>query len=248
MITSTAMPPTLTIPALRMARDHSNRNPILPYSPHMHSLANLAAVLVRPRATMRRILEAPRDRMVLPLFALAVLSGLFGDVDAPKASQMIGQAGGWRMALLVAGVALCILAVLVALAWFFAWVPLFIGRFLGGTGDIRGVRSALAWGCAPVVWALLYRLPAAIWYTHSGAAVRVRGRSVAFDPGWVGDGCGKALIFGLLELAVFIWSTVVLSNTVAEAHQFTAWHGLGTLVIAAIAPLVIALAALLAFA
>jgi hypothetical protein len=112
--------------------------------------------------------------------------------------------------------------------------------FLGGTGDIRGVRAAVAWGLAPVVWALLYRIPAAFWVARAQAtSVRMRGGTIAFDPGRMADGCGLALVFALVELAVFIWCAVVMSNTVAEAHRFSAWHGLGTLVISAIVPFVV---------
>jgi len=139
--------------------------------------------------------------------------------------------------------------VLVVLFWFYAWVPLLIGRFLGGTGEIRGVRAAVAWGLAPVVWALLYRVPAAIWFAPSAAtSVRMRDTSITFDPGAISGGCGIVLAFLVVELIVFVWCAVVMSNTVAEAHGFSAWHALGTLVLSAIAPLVVLLAAVLAVA
>lgn len=212
----------------------------------MRFLANLAAVAVRPRATMARLLEAPSSRAVLLLFALSSVSGIFGDFDAPSVQQVVHQAGGARVAWMIAGVLVCLLVLLVALCWFYAYVPLFIGRFLGGTGEIRGVRAALAWGLAPTVWALLYRIPAAIWLTPApSASVRMRGGNVAFDPGRIADGCGMALVVVLIELAVFAWCAYVMSNTVAEAHRFSAWHAFGTLVLAAIAPLVVGVAAFL---
>jgi hypothetical protein len=210
-------------------------------------LANLAVVLVRPRTTMARILEAPSHRGVVLLFALAAVSGIFGDFDAPTIEQVLGQSGGAQVAVLVAGVIVLVIVALTALFWFYSYVPYFIGRFLGGTGDVGGVRAALAWGLAPSIWALLYRVPAAIWFGPSSASsVRVRNGAVAFDPGRIADGCGVMLIFALLELGVFVWCAFVMSNTVAEAHRFTAWHGLGTLVISAIAPLVVVLAAVMA--
>jgi hypothetical protein len=136
---------------------------------------------------------------------------------------------------------------MVGLFYLYAWVPFFIGRFFDGTGDIGGVRAALAWGLAPGVWALLYRVPAAIWFVSSGAAaVQVRGGGVKFDPGMIANGCGVALVFLLLELIVLAWCAIVMSNTVAEAHGFSALHGFGTLLIAAIAPVVVMIAAVLA--
>ncbi|MGZ5431676.1 MAG: YIP1 family protein [Thermoanaerobaculia bacterium] len=214
----------------------------------MHFLANLATVVVRPRSTMARILGAsPRNWTVWLLFALTAISGIFGDVDAPMVGQVLEQTGGVRVTLIVVGVLAGLIVLLPVLFWFYAYVPFFIGRFLGGTGEIRGVRAALAWGLAPVIWALLYRVPAALWFSASSAtSVRMRNGNVAFDPGLIADGCGIALFFAFLELIVFVWCAFVMSNTVAEAHGFTAWHGLGTLVIAAIAPLVVVLAAVLA--
>lgn len=209
----------------------------------MRFLTNLATVVVRPRSTMRRILEAsPRNSTVWLLFALTTVSGIFGDVDA----QLLERAGEVQVALLVAGVLAGLMVLLPVLFWFYSYVPFFTGRFLGGTGEIGGVRAALAWGLAPAIWALLYRVPAAFWVASSSTSVRLRDGNVTFDPGLIADGCGMALLFAFVELIVFVWCVFVMSNTVAEAHGFTAWHGLGTLVIAAIAPLIVVLAAVLA--
>ena len=211
----------------------------------MQFLANLGAVVIRPRATMARILEAPpRAWTVWLLFVLATLSGIFGDFDAPTAGELMEQQQGVVTALVVAGVILGLLVVIPALFWFYAWVPYLIGRFLGGTGDIRGVRAALAWGLAPAIWAMLYRIPVALWL-GSVSTVNMRDGNITFDPGRLAGGCGAALVIAVVELAVFVWCMVVMSNTVGEAHRFSAWHGLGTLVVAAIAPLVVILAAAL---
>ena len=36
-----------------------------------------------------------------------------------------------------------LIVVLTALFWFYSWVPYLAGRFLGGTGDVQGVRAAI---------------------------------------------------------------------------------------------------------
>ena len=210
-------------------------------------LRKLAAVLVRPRATMAAILAAPNQRAVLLLFALAAVSGIFGDFDAPTLQKVVQQSGGAPVGWLIAGITVVVIVLLTALLWFYAWVPFLVGRLLGGTGEIDGVRAALAWGLAPAIWALLYRVPA-IWLAPPAAdtTVRMRGGGFTFDPGRMANGCGMALVIALLELAVFVWCAFTMSNTVAEAHRFDAGRGFGTLVIAAIAPLVVAVAAFLA--
>lgn len=214
----------------------------------MHFLRNLATVLIRPRTTMARILADPRRGTVLLLFALAVVSGIFGDFDAPMLQQIVHQSGGGKVALMVAGVTVGMIVLLTALFWFYSWVPYLAGRFLGGTGDIHGVRAAIAWGLAPAIWALLYRVPAAIWLAPSAAAttMHMRRGTVAFDPGRFSQGCGVALAFAVVEFLVLVWCVVITSHTMAEAHKFSAWHAFGALVISAIAPLVVAVAAFLA--
>lgn len=210
-------------------------------------MRNLATVLFRPRRTMARILEAPDARAVLLLFIAAALSGIAGDFDAAVIEQIASGARAhvlWIIAAAVVGV----LVAVVALLWFYSWVPLFLGRFLGGTGDIRGVRAAIAWGLAPAIWALVYRVPAAIWFSRSATtSVRMAEGTVAFDPGRFAGGCGVMLVFAVLEVIVLVWTAFVMSNTLAEAHRYSPWHALGTLVLSAIAPLVVTLAAVLAF-
>jgi hypothetical protein len=212
----------------------------------MDFLSRLARVMVKPRSTLRAILDQPRDRMALPLFALAVASGILGDLDAPMIQRILQQPKGWQFGLMLAAATVGIGIALVVLAWFYAWVPVWIGRFLEGTGEIREVRSALAWGSAPAIWALLYRLPAAIWLGGTrGSEVHVGGDTIRIDAGALSNACGVALVFALLELLVFVWCLVLLSNTVAEAHRLSPWKGLGTLILSALVPVVVVVAAVL---
>lgn len=212
----------------------------------MQFFRSLAAVTVRPRATMRAMLDGARDRRVVVLFALAVVSGIFGDLEAPLLRQVLDHPQGWQIGLLVAGVAILVAAAMVAVLYFYAWVPLLIGRFLEGTGEIHGVRSAMAWGLAPAIWALLYRIPASFWGLGTGGSeVRFDGRKVRIDPGALADGCGLRLLIATIEVAVFVWCIVVLSNTLGEAHRFSSWRGLGTLLLSMLVPIVVVIAALL---
>jgi len=210
-------------------------------------MRHLATVLFRPRRTMARILEAPNARAVLLLFVAAAISGIAGDFDAAVVEQIASDAGT-RILWIIAGAVLGVLVALVLLFWFYSWVPLLIGRFLGGTGDIHGVRAAVAWGLAPAIWALLYRVPAAIWTSQAATtSVRMAEGTVAFDPGRFADGCGVMLVFAVLEVIVFAWTVFVMSNTLAEAHRYSPWQALGTLVLSAIIPFAVTLAAVLAF-
>lgn len=202
----------------------------------------LAKILIRPRAVMREILDQPRDRMVLPLVLLAILSGYAGDIDRlemDRVAQGLGQS--WPM---VIGIFILVTAILVALFYGFAWLAALIGRTLfEGTGTAREVRSALAWGGAPVIWALLYRIP--MMTRAEGGKIELD-QGLRIDPGHLGDGCLFALLFGFLELVMLVWTFIVASQTLGEAHRFSGWRGLGTLVALLVTPVIVIIAAVLA--
>jgi hypothetical protein len=210
-------------------------------------LANVATIMIRPRATMRRILDAPRDRFWLVILLLVAVSGVAGDADRHEFDSLLAaaRAHGIPPALVIAGI--CVVLTIVTLLFFylFAYAAWGIGRLMEGSGTPRDVRRAVAWGLTPAVWALLYRIPAVFLLPRSDSTVRF-GEKLRIDTGGLGTGCAAALIFGALELVLVVWCTVVLSNTVGEAHRFSSWRGLATVVLTSIAPLIIVIAAVLA--
>lgn len=212
----------------------------------MQWLANLAAVMVRPRRTMRRILDAPRDRMIVPLVLLATVSGLIGDVSIREIQENYGNLDP-RMRIILPAAFVGLLILFPLLFYVFGWVAHFIARSLDGTATIKAVRSALAWGMAPAVWALLYRIPA-MWINQPAQLKmdKTGGTQLSFDFSRLDSGCGLALLFGLLDLAVTIWWLVASSRTLAEAEGFSAARGFGTLVLCLVAPMVVMIAAFLA--
>src|SRR5688572_752374 len=54
----------------------------------VRKMTALASIMIRPRATMRRILDAGRDRMIIPLVLLATVSAILGDVDRSSLEAM----------------------------------------------------------------------------------------------------------------------------------------------------------------
>ena len=203
----------------------------------------LAKILVRPRAVMREILDQPRDRMVLPLVLLVILSGYAGDLDRQEMNRVAqGLEQSWPV---VIGILLLVTAILVALFYGFAWLAAFIGRKLfEGTATTREVRSALAWGGAPAIWALLYRIP--VMTRAEGAKIELD-QGLRIELGHLGDGCLFALLVGFLELVTMVWTFTVASQTLGEAHRFSGWRGLGTLVAVFAVPVIVLIAAALSF-
>jgi len=203
----------------------------------------LARVVVWPRTTMREILDQPRDRAIVPLLLLATLAAFAGDANNNVRKGLAATPYAW----LIVICALIVSALVVFLAFYlFSWIAYMAGRFLEGQGSQSAIRSALAWGLAPLIWAMLYRIPVAIFAPAETEVVKAGDAAFRLRPGLIGGSCALALIFGLLELTMFVAYVVVSSRTLAEAHRFSAWKGFGTLVIVGITPLVIVIAAVLA--
>lgn len=213
----------------------------------MQWLKNLAGVIVHPRTTMRRVLDAPPDRMMVPLVLLATISGVIGDMNISELSKSYRGLDPAKK-LLVAASLVASIVVACILFYVFGWIAYALGRAFEGTGTIAAVRSALAWGLAPVVWALLYRIPK-MWLKPAVemAQADVGGFKLAIDTGRLASGCGTVMLFGILDLVVLVGWVVITSWTLAEAHQFSAARGFGIVAAVLVAPIVIALAAFLAF-
>lgn len=202
------------------------------------------AMLVQPRATMRRILAAPPDRAVIPLVLLAAFSSVLRDSSFAKLPDALQTPG---VAATVITVFLLNLLVIVGVFYLFAWLTYFAGRFVEGTGTARDVRSALAWGLVPIVCAILFRLPAALLLRGDDPQIQMSQFGVSFNTAPLARGCGWALVLLALEAIVFVAWIVITTNTLAEAHRYSRGRALQTLGMVAVAPIVIVIAAVLAF-
>ncbi len=208
-------------------------------------MRNLASIMIRPRETMRRILDAGRDRMVIPLVLLATLSAILGDVDRSSFESL--RKLPVNMGLLIVGIVVGVSAFFLLLFYVFTWIAYGMGRLLEGAATPREVRSAMAWGLAPVIWSILYRLPAVILSPGSmESRLRVDGQRMSFNPDLMGMGCLGSVVFTALELTMLVWYCVVVSKTLGEANRFSAARGFGVLVLTGISPAIIMIAAFLA--
>lgn len=198
----------------------------------------------RPRETMRAVLDHPPDRLMIPILLLTMCAGFLKDSDPSGFRTAMATANMPRLGAMIAAILVVVMLLLLGLFYLFAWIVYAAGRFLEGVADIRAVRSALAWGCVPLVWALPYRVMVLLlWPASARPEVEVGDGTIRFNPDRLVDGCGAALIFSVIELALFVWYLYVASNALAEANRFSGWKGLGTLLLAAVAPLIVMIAA-----
>ncbi len=209
-------------------------------------------MLVRPRATMRRILDQPPDRMIVPLILLAVFSGFLKDLTSTTFRLALQVPSVWLVLGIVVAVFVVVSLLMILFVHALSWVAMLIGRFLEGTGNASEVRSALAWGLVPIVWALLIRLPFYLLLPppdDSAVGVQVVQNRLRIDPGALtGAGCGAAVLYALLDLAVLVAYFVIASQALGEAHRFSGWRGFATLLLSFVTPLIVLLAAALAVA
>lgn len=193
---------------------------------------------------MRAILDRP-ERTVIPLVILAGISGMLRDVHVEGVHRALATP---RVGVIVCVVIVINMVLMIGVLYLFGWVAQVAGRWLEGAGTARDLRAALAWGCAPIIWALLYRIPAALLVANPNPQLQIDARGVSFAPGAISSGCGTMFLFGTLEFIVFVVWLTVTAMSVAEAHRFSTAKGFGTVGLAVLAPIVVVAAAVLAFA
>lgn len=205
--------------------------------------ALLATILARPRQTMRSILTESPSRAIVPLVLLATASAVLRDVrwqayrHSPELHALAPS--GWIIGCVLVGVFLAALLFFYAFA-FVAWG---VGRLLGGTSERRTVRLALAWSLAPIIWALLYRIPVALFapaMLSRSAGIRdtitvFRAMAASMSASVV----VTAVIVAVLNLAVALWAAMIASVALSEVNRFSIWRGAATLIFSLLAPLIV---------
>ncbi len=214
--------------------------------PAAPSLADLVTILYRPRATMRRILESGGNRWWPQLAFLAAIctsinNGNFRQFQfnhSPLPISLTSTLALATLAMIVAGL------VWIAVLFVVSWIVAPIGRLLGGTGSLRDVRAALAWGLVPAIWSIVFRIPMAL-YVSRFRVTSERATKAAILDFLANGGCAIAVVLFMLQLLFFGWFLFVGSNTLAEAQRFSSWRGLANLALVLAVPLVIAIAAIM---
>jgi hypothetical protein len=203
----------------------------------------LATILIRPRETIRSVVARPYcTRAVILLVVCGALSDLIRSVrwqlyrQSPQFAAMMPRP--WIICASLAG----ILIVILLLFYLFAYLVWGIGRLLGGTGDRRVVRVALAWSFAPLIWALLYRIPVALFQPAVGASLDKRSAAVALHSAIAAMSLYalvSSAVIVLLTVVVDIWCFTIASVALSEVNGFSTWRGAATLGFSLLAPLIV---------
>jgi hypothetical protein len=207
------------------------------------SLKDLGRILVHPRETMRRILDSAGHRWTAETVVLAAICSSVDDTDVRGLEQALP---GLKLSSTLALITLSMVGT--ALMWLvllflFSWAATLVGRRFEGQGTVSDVRAALAWSLVPVIWSVVFRIPAAI-YRHRFV---IHGNSIDVFHAFIEQGgCAVAIVFLAMQLLVFAGVVALASFNVAEAMRMPTWKGFATVAIAAATPVIIAVAAALA--
>jgi hypothetical protein len=189
-----------------------------PYTPPEAEISNLVdsgpsgpawlTILVRPRATIRQIIDSGRTTAVLPLaICFGITSTLAGAFE--RYLEKGASASRTEVEILVGGPLAGI-----ALLYFLGFLIRLTGRWIGGRGSQKDLRTAMAWSSIPFVPTLVFQFLAfAIFNVDLGVSSGTKGltRPQAF----------VQLGLALVQLIGLSWSCFLWVKCVAEAHRFS---------------------------
>lgn len=172
---------------------------------------------VSPRATIRQIINTDPNKGIFLLAALSGIISTFGNAVSRKLGDTI------PFFIIIAGCvvlgALGGILGLFIMSALYAWM----GRQLGGSGQAREIRAALAWASVPTIWSGTLLIPELILFGNELFTTKTPRLNSTPILALV------LLVFGLIEIMIAIWGFVVLLKSLGEAHGFSAWRALGTI-------------------
>ncbi|NBI30994.1 Yip1 family protein [Chengkuizengella marina] len=162
-------------------------------------------IMFKPRATMRYILNTnPPAGKVLLLICLVIFTSLLTNEDQTISIDSFSIELFWHFILILA-IGIPVIYYLVPL--FFRW----IGNILGGKGTTKEIRYVVGYTCIPSIYSFLLLMIFQII------------ESFFFEI--------STLPFEILIMSISIWTFIVSLKCLAEAHKFSAWRALGTMMI-----------------
>ncbi len=167
----------------------------------------------QPRATIRRIVDADPHKFVLGLaFAAGAVASLYSLLN-PAANSHWPHLGPIGIALGVIFSGVVSVISLYGLAALYRWS----GGIIGGTATRVEMRSALAWAQVPGLYLQMVNIITAALGFDSAAV------PAAVSP------------YSIVESLIGLWVFVILLKCIGEVHHFSAWRGLGAILIGTLA-------------
>ena len=186
------------------------------------TLLSLVSILYSPRRTFRQIVDSNPTYGVIPLALLLGTSWILGQLS----SRNVGDSLPLTSILVIAGLGGPLTGVI--LVYVFGGMITWVGARMGGTATPNLIRAAYTWGWVPNLWVLPLWLPKLLLFREelfTSATPRLEASLLL------------SLVFlgiTLVELVAGGWGFIVLLKAIGEAHAFSIWRALFTLVISAV--------------
>lgn len=178
-------------------------------------------IWTRPRDTVRRIIAVNPELHVVPLVCLAGIGETLDRASMRNAGDNMPMAS-------IFGVA-CVFGPLGGLLslWIGSHLIRLSGEWIGGVGNRKHIKTAIAWSSVPAVFALSLWIPQILLFgseMFTASTPRLEAHPILLIP---------FLAIALAEIVLAVWGVVLLCKTIAEVQGFrSAWRGLGNLILA----------------
>ncbi|OAB36950.1 hypothetical protein PMSD_10080 [Paenibacillus macquariensis subsp. defensor] len=185
-------------------------------------------IWIRPRETMRHIINKPTNTGVVIL--LMLLGGFIFAMNKAASDSMADS-----MPLDTLFITIICATIIGAVIYYFLIGGLFywVGSLLGGTGSYSDVRLSLAYAYIPTIITLLIWIPSLILFGTENFTSDTP-RMDSSDGSLI-----TYLIFEVIEFIIGIWGIFIYLKCLGEAHRFSAWKALLTVILPLIISLVI---------
>lgn len=172
-------------------------------------------IWLEPRRTIERIVAHDPKHWVLPL---AALSGVAQTLDR-AVERSLGDNLAWPYILASAVIGGSISGLIGLFVG--GWLLRLTGRWLGGQGSALHIRTAMAWGSAPIVWGLLLWIPLLLVFGQELFATEtpLMDSSLGLLALYLG--------FALLDIVISVWALVAFLHCLGQVQGFSAWRALG---------------------
>jgi hypothetical protein len=194
--------------------------------PNEQSLSPFLSIWIKPRETIRKIVDTDPTKYVT---VLAMLAGIGQALDRSSSRN----AGDSLPLIAILGICLIfgpiggIISLYIGGA-LYRWS----GSWLGGQASSEEVRAAIAWSSIPTIFILPLWIPELLLF---GEELFTKS-----TPRLDANPFLAVILFGFLaiELIVGVWAFVILLKSLGEVNKFSAWKALGSLILGTLVILV----------
>lgn len=175
------------------------------------------SIWVKPRETIRYIVETSPTKHVILLSMLAGVSAAFTITSAYSLGNSLSLT--------------TILIICIVLGPAYGIVSVYIsgellrgaGRWLGGQATAKEVRAAMAWASMPAIFFLPLWILRLLIFGKELFVIPILEQINTTSPLGV-----TALGFSAIDIAIGLWTWVIWLKSLGEVHRFSVWKALGT--------------------